>query len=163
MYSAEFDWRGDRPPGTALEDSIIYELHVKGFTKLNPGVPGELRGTYRGLAQPTVIDHLRRLEVTGPGAASCAPVRARHGAAGARATQLLGVSVDRLLRPQQRAITIAGPQDEHVVLINGCSEPVTFHLPDVGQKARMAVLVDTSAVHAPDPRFTELSHSPGGR
>ena len=64
VYSAEFDWRGDRPPGTALEDSIIYELHVKGFTKLRPGVPEELRGTYRGLAQPAVIDHLRRVGVT---------------------------------------------------------------------------------------------------
>ena len=64
VYSAEFDWRGDRPPDTALEDSIIYELHVKGFTKLHPGVPEELRGTYRGLAQPGVIDHLRRLAVT---------------------------------------------------------------------------------------------------
>jgi isoamylase len=64
VYGREFDWGGDMSPGTALEDSIIYELPVKGFTKLHPGVPEELRGTYRGLAQPAVIDHLSRLGVT---------------------------------------------------------------------------------------------------
>ena len=51
--------------------------------------------------------------------------------------------------PSARAITIAGPQGEHILLINGCSEPVTFRLPDVVQKARLAVLLDTSVVHAP--------------
>jgi isoamylase len=59
-----FDWAGDRHPRVALEDSIIYELHVKGFTKLHPAVPAEDRGTYRGLAHPAVLDHLRRLGVT---------------------------------------------------------------------------------------------------
>ena len=48
----EFDWGEDRPPGTRLEDSIIYELHVKGFTRLHPRVPERLRGTYAGLADP---------------------------------------------------------------------------------------------------------------
>ncbi len=61
---SEFDWSGDRRPQTPLQDSIMYELHVKGFTKLHPEVPPELRGTYRGLAQPAVIDHLTRLGVT---------------------------------------------------------------------------------------------------
>jgi isoamylase len=59
-----FDWRGDSPPGTPLEDSIIYELHVKGFTQLHPGVPEDHRGTYRGLAHPAVIEHLTKLGVT---------------------------------------------------------------------------------------------------
>jgi isoamylase len=59
-----FDWAGDRRPGVALEDSIIYELHVKGFTKLHPAVSAEDRGTYRGLAHPAVVDHLQRLGVT---------------------------------------------------------------------------------------------------
>ena len=39
VCASEFDWDGDRPPGTALQDSIIYELHVKGFTKLHPMFP----------------------------------------------------------------------------------------------------------------------------
>jgi isoamylase len=59
-----FEWGEDRHPQTPLEDSIIYELHVKGFTKLHPDVPAELRGTYRGLAHSAVIDHLHRLGVT---------------------------------------------------------------------------------------------------
>jgi isoamylase len=65
VISAEpFDWAGDRPPGTPLSDSIVYELHVKGFTRLHPEVPTELRGTYAGLANPAVIAYLQRLGVT---------------------------------------------------------------------------------------------------
>jgi glycogen operon protein len=64
VYAGEFDWEGDEPPGRALEDSIIYELHVKGFTKLHPDVPEQLKGTFRGLAHPAVIGHLMRLGVT---------------------------------------------------------------------------------------------------
>ncbi|HEY1592897.1 MAG TPA: glycogen debranching protein GlgX [Solirubrobacteraceae bacterium] len=59
-----FDWEGDRPPDRTLEDSIVYELHVKGYTKLHPEVPEELRGTFRALAHPAVITHLQRLGVT---------------------------------------------------------------------------------------------------
>ena len=64
VCASEFDWDGDRPPGTELQDSIMYELHVKGYTKLHPMVPERLRGTYRGLAQPAVTAHLQRLGVT---------------------------------------------------------------------------------------------------
>ena len=60
----EFEWDGDRRPGTPLDDSIIYELHVKGYTKLHPRVPDELRGTYRGMAHPAVIENLTRLGIT---------------------------------------------------------------------------------------------------
>ncbi len=59
-----FDWEGDRAPRTPLSDSIIYEVHVKGFTELHPGVPEELRGTYAGLASPAAIGHLKTLGVT---------------------------------------------------------------------------------------------------
>jgi glycogen operon protein len=59
-----FDWAGDQPPATALADSIIYELHVKGFTRLHPEIPEALRGTYAGLAHPAAIAHLKRLGVT---------------------------------------------------------------------------------------------------
>jgi isoamylase len=64
VCAGEFDWNGDRRLQTPLQDSIIYELHVKGFTKLHPEVPVELRGTYLGLVHPAVIDHLTRLGVT---------------------------------------------------------------------------------------------------
>ena len=59
-----FDWQGDRPPATSWRDSVIYELHVKGHTQLHPGVPPELRGTYRGLAAPAVVAHLKNIGVT---------------------------------------------------------------------------------------------------
>ncbi|WP_329040736.1 glycogen debranching protein GlgX [Streptomyces sp. NBC_00178] len=58
------DWAEDRRPKTPWADSVIYELHVRGFTKLHPGIPPELRGTYAGLAHPAAIGHLRRLGVT---------------------------------------------------------------------------------------------------
>ncbi|WP_420122173.1 glycogen debranching protein GlgX [Nakamurella sp.] len=53
-----------RRPGHHLNDSVIYEIHVKGFTARHPDVPPALRGTYAGLAHPAAIDHLRRLGVT---------------------------------------------------------------------------------------------------
>ncbi|MEZ0090601.1 glycogen debranching protein GlgX [Streptacidiphilus sp. EB129] len=58
------DWSDDRRPKTAWADTVLYELHVKGFTQRHPGVPEELRGTYAGLAHPAAIDHLTRLGVT---------------------------------------------------------------------------------------------------
>ncbi|WP_443049103.1 glycogen debranching protein GlgX [Streptomyces sp. NBC_00316] len=58
------DWAEDRRPKTPWADSVIYELHVRGFTKLHPGIPEELRGTYAGLAHPAAIGHLQQLGVT---------------------------------------------------------------------------------------------------
>ena len=55
------------PPGHAritTGDRVLYELHVKGQTKLNPAVPAPLRGTYAGLAEPAVLDHLQQLGIT---------------------------------------------------------------------------------------------------
>jgi glycogen operon protein len=59
-----YDWGDDKAPDTPWHKTLIYELHVKGFTKLHPGVPGNLRGTYAGLASPEVIGHLKGLGVT---------------------------------------------------------------------------------------------------
>ena len=59
-----FDWEGDTPLGTPWGDTVIYETHVRGISKLHPDVPEELRGTYAGLAHPAVIDHFRKLGVT---------------------------------------------------------------------------------------------------
>ncbi|MGR8008188.1 glycogen debranching protein GlgX [Streptomyces hypolithicus] len=58
------DWVDDRRPKTPWADSVVYELHVRGFTKLHPGIPEELRGTYAGLAHPAAVEHLQRLGVT---------------------------------------------------------------------------------------------------
>ena len=59
-----FDWAGDVAPRTTYADSVIYEVHVKGFTATHPGVPPELRGTYAGLAHPAAVAHLTSLGVT---------------------------------------------------------------------------------------------------
>ncbi len=60
----EFDWGGDVRPVTRDADSVIYEVHVKGFTQQHPGIPEGLRGTYAGLAHPAAISHLVDLGVT---------------------------------------------------------------------------------------------------
>ncbi|WUT74763.1 glycogen debranching protein GlgX [Streptomyces sp. NBC_00669] len=58
------DWQDDRRPKTPWSDTVIYELHVRGFTRRHPDVPPELRGSYAGLAHPAAIAHLTRLGVT---------------------------------------------------------------------------------------------------
>ena len=59
-----FTWGQDRAPRQPWERTIIYELHVRGYTKLHSRIREELRGTYRGLSEPAVIDHLRTLGIT---------------------------------------------------------------------------------------------------
>ncbi|HEX3398669.1 MAG TPA: glycogen debranching protein GlgX [Steroidobacteraceae bacterium] len=59
-----FHWDGDRPPTIPWRDTVIYELHVKGFTRLHPAVPEKWRGTYLGLSVAPVIEHLKSLGVT---------------------------------------------------------------------------------------------------
>ncbi|MFM8320179.1 MAG: glycogen debranching protein GlgX [Chloroflexota bacterium] len=59
-----FDWSGDIAPRHPFHKTVIYELHVKGFTARHPDVPPELRGTYAGLACPPVIAYLQSLGIT---------------------------------------------------------------------------------------------------
>src|SRR5438552_4022938 len=59
-----FNWDGDRKLGRPLAESIIYEVHVKGFSKLCPSLPPELRGTYAGLGSTWAIDYFKHLGVT---------------------------------------------------------------------------------------------------
>ncbi len=59
-----FDWGNDRAPGHGYHETVIYEAHVKGLTKLHPGIPEEIRGTYAALGHPVMIDHLTALGVT---------------------------------------------------------------------------------------------------
>ncbi|MBG6190526.1 glycogen operon protein [Arthrobacter sp. CAN_A212] len=59
-----FDWGTSAPPRTNWRDTVVYEAHVKGLTRLHPDIPAELRGTYAGLAHPVMIRHLRELGVT---------------------------------------------------------------------------------------------------
>jgi len=64
VIDTAFTWGGDRPLRTPWHETLIYELHVKGFSKLNPHIPEALRGTYLGLASEPAIRHLTNLGVT---------------------------------------------------------------------------------------------------
>jgi isoamylase len=64
VHNPFFDWQNDAPPQTPLHESVIYEVHVKGFTETHPDIPEELRGTYAGMAHPAAIEHLVKLGVT---------------------------------------------------------------------------------------------------
>ena len=64
VTTTHFDWENDRPPNTPLHDSVIYEVHVKGFTAQSPDIPKEMRGTYAGLSHGNTIDYLKKLGVT---------------------------------------------------------------------------------------------------
>jgi isoamylase len=64
VVDSQFHWDGDRPPTIPWRDSLIYELHVKGFTRLHPAVPEKWRGTYLGLSVAPVIEHLKSIGVT---------------------------------------------------------------------------------------------------
>jgi glycogen operon protein len=64
VIDSAFSWDDDRPPRTPLQDTIVYEAHVKGLTRLHPEVPQALRGTYAGLATQPMIEHYRKLGIT---------------------------------------------------------------------------------------------------
>jgi glycogen operon protein len=64
VIDSAFTWGADRAPRIPWHESVIYELHVKGFTMRHPDVPSHLRGTYAGLATAPVVAYLRRLGVT---------------------------------------------------------------------------------------------------
>jgi len=59
-----FDWGDDQSPGTAWGDTVIYETHVRGITRMHPSIPEHERGTYAGLTHPAVLEHLTTLGVT---------------------------------------------------------------------------------------------------
>ncbi len=80
-----FTWGRDHPPQVPWERTVLYELHVRGFTKLHPDVPDPLRGTFAGLASPAVIEHIRALGVT---AVELLPVHAYIDEFGLRAKGL---------------------------------------------------------------------------
>jgi len=59
-----FDWGNDRPPTTPWHRTVVYETHIKGFSRTHPGIPEELRGTYAGMAHPVAIEYLKNLGIT---------------------------------------------------------------------------------------------------
>ena len=106
-----FTWGDDRPPHTPWHKTLIYELHVKGFTQLHPEVPERLRGTYAGLASEPAIRHLTELGVT---AVELLPVHHflddRH-LIDRGLTNYWGYNTLAFLRPHSRYAATAIPQD----------------------------------------------------
>lgn len=64
VHDPGFEWNGTSSPRTPWHNTVVYEVHVKGFTKSHPDVPANLRGTYAGLGSEPAIKHLRSLGVT---------------------------------------------------------------------------------------------------
>ncbi len=64
VTTSYFDWEQDRSPRIPLSESIIYEVHVKGFTARHPDIPAELRGTYAGLSSRPALEYLKSLGIT---------------------------------------------------------------------------------------------------
>ena len=64
VVESDFDWQGDQHPDISWDQTIIYEVHVRGFTQQHEKIPAELRGTYAGMAHPEAIAHLKSLGVT---------------------------------------------------------------------------------------------------
>ncbi|HWA86603.1 MAG TPA: glycogen debranching protein GlgX [Opitutus sp.] len=64
VIDVAFSWGSDKPPRRRLHETVIYELHVKGFSQLWPAIPAALRGTYAGIGSPQAIDYFKQLGVT---------------------------------------------------------------------------------------------------
>lgn len=111
VADAAFDWQNDRAPMVPWDDTVIYECHVKGMTRLHPLVPPAFRGTYLGLSDPAVIDHLRRLGVT---AVELMPVHhaiTRHGLTERGLADYWGYNTIGFFAPDARFATCDnGPQ-----------------------------------------------------
>jgi glycogen operon protein len=64
VIESAFSWGDDKPPKVPWNDTVIYETHIKGFTKLNPHIPEQVRGTYAGLCEQPVMHYLQDLGIT---------------------------------------------------------------------------------------------------
>ena len=103
-WTPAFGWQDEKRPWHRYADTVLYEIHVKGFTMRHPDIPPELRGTYAGLAHEAAIAYLTGLGVT---AVELLPVHQNVPEAfliAAGPDQLLGLQHDRLLRAAQRLL-----------------------------------------------------------
>ena len=100
VVDPNFDWTGE-PGGRAVpwDRTILYEAHLRGFTKLHPAVPEAHRGTYKGLGSKVVIDYLKSLGDNLDRTAAGPYFYQRQPPARTRPDQLLGLQHDRLFRP----------------------------------------------------------------
>lgn len=64
VVDSAFNWEGDKQLKIPYTDTVIYEAHVRGFTKLNPEIPENMRGSYAAIAHPSTIKYLKDLGIT---------------------------------------------------------------------------------------------------
>jgi len=64
VIDSSFDWGNENRPNVSWPETVIYETHVRGFTKLHPHIPENIRGTYKAMASDAVIGHLKALGIT---------------------------------------------------------------------------------------------------
>lgn len=64
VVDTAFDWENDAPPRVPYHKTIIYEMHIKGFTEMNPGIPKNIKGTYAAIGHPVTIEYLKELGIT---------------------------------------------------------------------------------------------------
>jgi glycogen operon protein len=118
-------WGDDRPPRVPIAETVLYELHVRGFTQQHRGVPKPLRGRFAGLASPAAISHLRRLGVT---AVELLPVHAFLDDRFLRQADLVnywGYNYPRLLRARSRATRRAAASPSSGPWSRGCTMPAS--------------------------------------
>ncbi len=109
-----FDWGDDRAPRTPYNETVIYEAHVKGLTKLHPEIPERQRGTYAGLAHPAMVEHLVDLGVT---AIELMPVHqyvSEHGLVARGLTNYWGYNTVGFFAPHN-AYSSSGQRGEQVL------------------------------------------------
>jgi Type II secretory pathway, pullulanase PulA and related glycosidases len=97
VIDSGFDWQNDKRPAIPLHESVIYEVHVKGFSKLWRDLPEQLRGTYAGLGSPPAIDYFKKLGVTAVELLPCTRTSMKNFGR-ERPNELLGLQHDRLFR-----------------------------------------------------------------
>jgi isoamylase len=163
-----FTWGDDRPPRTPWHKTLIYEVHVKGFTRLHPEVPEKVRGTYAGLASEVAVAHLTDLGVT---AVELLPVHHhvddRH-LLEKGLTNYWGYNTLAYFAPDSRYASTAIPQDApqqfkmmvralHAAGIEVILDVVYNHTAEGNQLGPTLSLrgIDNSAYYrlAPDPRY----------
>ena len=109
----DFDWGDDPKLGRRWRDTVVYELHVKGFTALHDRVPEHLRGTYAGLAEPAVTDYLRDLGRDRGRAAAGAAVHLGAGVVGRGMTNYWGYNTIGFFAPHA-AYSSSGDRGQQV-------------------------------------------------
>ena len=106
-----FTWGDDRPPKTPSHQTLIYEMHVKGFTKLNEQVPENFRGTYAGLSSEPAIRYLRELGVT---AVELLPIQAHADdpiLVGRKLVNYWGYNTLSFFAPEPRYASVTHPSE----------------------------------------------------